>query len=72
MLAMFAMFFTTITNFFSSANNLASALNKATATVDDRAGAFQLEQQEENKQRLAYIKAKQEHNKNNPETFEFS
>tara|TARA_R110002012_G_C11372226_1_gene582193 strand:- start:25 stop:243 length:219 start_codon:yes stop_codon:yes gene_type:complete len=72
MLAMFSMFFTTITNFFSSANNLASALNKATATVDDRAGAFQLEQQEENAQRLAYIKAKQAHSKANPETFEFS
>ena len=72
MLAMFSMFFATITNLFSSINNLASAADKATATVDDRAGAFQLEQQEENKQRLAYIKAKQEHNKKNPEKFEFS
>ena len=72
MLAMFSMFFSTITNIFSSINNLASAADKATATVDDRAGAFQLEQQEENSQRLAYIKAKQAHTAANPEHFEFS
>ena len=69
---MFSMFFNTFTNLFSAINNLASAADKATATVDDRAGAFQLEQQESNAQRLAYIKAKKEHNAENPETFEFS
>ncbi len=59
-------------NLFSAGNNLTIAADTITSIVIDRSDAVKLEQQEENKQRLAYIKAKTEHNKNNPETFDFN
>ncbi len=59
-------------NLFSAGNNLTIAADTITSIVIDRSDAVKLEQQEENKQRLAYIKAKTGHNKNNPETFDFN
>ena len=67
----FAMFFNFITSFFASANNLANAMEAATATVDDRAQAFRKEQSEENSQRLAKLAAQVEHTKANPPKFTF-
>ena len=63
----FKMFFT----FFTMCNRGINSADKLMETVEDRASAFNLEQREENKQRLAYIKAKQAHTEANPEKFEF-
>ena len=71
MFASIAMFFASITNFFSILNRTFSAGDKLAETMEDRATSFNLEQKEENSQRLAAIKAKAEHTKNNPPTFEF-
>ena len=58
MFAAIAMFFNAITNLFSICNRLCSAGDKLAETAEDRATAFNLEQAEENKQRLATLKAK--------------
>ena len=65
------MFFAMLTNFTKSADNLASALEATTATVNDRANAFRAEQTEENKQRLAQLQALVKHNADNPKKFVF-
>jgi len=71
MFASIAMFFASITSMFSILNRLFSAGDKLAETAEDRATAFNLEQREENSQRLAMLKARVEHNKANPQTFEF-
>ena len=66
-----AMFFTTITTLFSSVNRIATAGDYLAETAEERAKAFRDEQSEENKQRIAMLKARVEHNKANPPKFEF-
>lgn len=66
-----AMIFTTITNFFSAINRLTLAGDHLAETAEQRASAFRDEQSEENKQRLAKLKAQAEHNEANPPKFEF-
>ena len=71
MFATIAMFFSTLTNIFSSINRLAIATDHIAETAEQRASAFKAEQSEINTQRLAYLKAKQAHTEANPEQFEF-
>lgn len=65
------MFFSSITSLFSILNRLFSAGDKLAETAEDRATAFNLEQKEENSQRLAYLKAKVKHQADNPQPFTF-
>lgn len=66
-----AMIFTTITNFFSAINRLTLAGDHLAETAEQRASAFRDEQSEENKLRLAELKARAKHNADNPKEFEF-
>ena len=65
------MFFSTLTNLLSAVNRLAIATDHLAETAEQRASAMKAEQSEINNQRLIYLKAKEQHNKDNPETFEF-